>query len=163
METFLQRNSSNFGEDSVEVNEMKDSLKLLQWIHKNAEMGCMTIPPVMKLTSDKKLKRVLKDQFREYDLISKESAERIRKYGEQPKTPDPLVLSMCDMMIRLTGKRKNADSKLSEMMIKGSTNGTIQMTRRLRDCPDADEHLRALGNKLLHTEERNIQQMKSFL
>ena len=42
---------------------MKKDLALLQWIHKNAEMGCMTIPQVMELAHDSGFRQVLKEQF----------------------------------------------------------------------------------------------------
>ena len=73
------------------------------------------------------------------------------------------MIAMGDMMLQLHGRGKQPDSRLSEMMIKGSTNGTIQMTRRLEDCRNAEDSLLALGKRLLKTEERNIQQLKKFL
>lgn len=141
----------------------KKDLQLLQWIHKNAEMGCLTIPQVLNLTEDPKLAKVLQSQFREYDSISSESARMVREKGKKPHDPSPFSLAMSDMMLRFRSSGKDATSRLSEMMIRGSTMGTIQMTKRLKDCPDADGNLQALGKRLLQTEERNIQELKKLL
>ena len=55
-------------------------------------------------------------------------------------------------------------SKLAQLMIQGSTMGTVEMTRRIHQYTGkADPELLALGSRLLHTEEQNIQQMKRFL
>ena len=49
-------------------------------------------------------------------------------------------------------------------MIQGSTMGPVEMTRRIHQYTGkADPELLALGSRLLHTEEQNIQQMKRFL
>lgn len=138
-------------------------LELLQWIYKNAEMGCTMIPQVMELTQNQKLNKVLRDQLKEYDAIAQESAKLVMNEGKWPKDPSPFSVAMGDMMLRMRNRGADPVSKLSAMMIKGSTNGTIQMTRRLREYPEATQSLQSLGERLLKTEERNIQQLKQFL
>ena len=55
-------------------------------------------------------------------------------------------------------------SHIAEMMIKGSTMGTVQMTKRIHDLKDkGDQEAVELAERLLKTEENNIQQLKSFL
>ena len=53
---------------------------------------------------------------------------------------------------------------MAERMIQGSTMGAVQMTRRLHQLTGrADPALVELGQRLLRTEEQNIQEMKRFL
>lgn len=58
----------------------------------------------------------------------------------------------------------HSTSRLAELMIRGNTMGTVQMTRRLHQLSvGADRELVALGQQLLCAEEQNIQEMKRFL
>lgn len=71
---------------------------------------------------------------------------------------------MSGMMLRAQTALDPSTSKLAEMMIQGSTMGTVEMTRRLHQLSDqSDPELVSLGRQLLQTEEQNIQQMKRFL
>ena len=67
-------------------------------------------------------------------------------------------------MLRAQAAADPSTTKLAEMMIRGSTMGTVQMTRRLHQLSGrADGELVDLGQQLLKAEEQNIQQMKRFL
>ena len=48
-------------------------------------------------------------------------------------------------------------------MIQGNTMGMTKSLKHLHDYHGKDERVRDLANKLLKTEEANIQQMKKFL
>jgi uncharacterized protein (DUF305 family) len=54
-------------------------------------------------------------------------------------------------------------TKIAEMMIQGSTMGVTKSLRTIRDCQLQDERVRDLANKLLKTEQANIEEMKQFL
>ena len=58
----------------------------------------------------------------------------------------------------------DSTSHIAKMLIQGSTMGAVQMTRRLHQLTGrADPALVELGQRLLRTEEQNIQEMKRFL
>ena len=48
-------------------------------------------------------------------------------------------------------------------MIQGSTMGVTKSLRTLRDCHPKDPKVKDLADKLLKTEQANIDQMKGFL
>ena len=52
---------------------------------------------------------------------------------------------------------------IAEMMIQGSIMGVIDMSRSLKRYSQAESSVKKLGEKLIETEENNIQQMKGFL
>ncbi len=71
---------------------------------------------------------------------------------------------MSGAMLKARTAADHTTSKLAQLMIQGSTMGTVEMTRRIHQYTGkADPELLALGSRLLHTEEQNIQQMKRFL
>lgn len=72
--------------------------------------------------------------------------------------------AMSAAMLRAQSMLDPSTSRLAERMIQGSTMGAVQMTRRLHQFTGrADPALVELGQRLLRTEEQNIQEMKRFL
>lgn len=143
---------------------MQTDIALLQYMHKNAQMGRSTIPMVMELNRDGEFNKVLRSQLREYNEIADQTAKLVRERGYCPKEPSAMNLMMADSMLRVQARKDPSPAHFSEMMIKGSTNGTIKMCRRIRQYRDsADESLMNIAHKLLKTEERNISELKKFL
>lgn len=143
---------------------MEDSEALLRFIHKNAAMGVGTLPQALSLPQSRAMTSDLQDQLREYRAIAARSQSYAKQKGLHLKGPGSAALTMSGMMLRAQTALDPSTSKLAEMMIQGSTMGTVEMTRRLHQLSDqSDPELVSLGRQLLQTEEQNIQQMKRFL
>lgn len=142
---------------------MEQGNALLQFVHKNAEMGKGTIPLVLEVVGEEKLRQALTSQLNEYETIAQRAENLMEKRGVTPDDPGDMRDFMSGMMIRAKTLTDRSPSHIAEMMIQGSTMGTIQMTRRLHNCEAADGEALLLAHKLLRTEENNIEQMKNFL
>ncbi len=144
---------------------MTDTKELLAFIHKNAAMGISSIPQAMSLPQSRAMQNALDSQLREYRSIAANCNSVARERGTTLKPPSSIARTMSSTMLRAQTMMDPSTSKLAEMMIQGSTMGTVQMTRRLHQYAgnEVNEDVRALGQKLLKTEERNIQEMKRFL
>lgn len=146
---------------SVKTKNREDT-DLLQFVHKNAEMGVSTIPKVMELVEEPKMRSALDSQLEEYARISSRAKAAIRRRGRRPRSPGPVSEAMSDMMLRCRTAGDRSPSHIAEMMIRGSTMGTVQMVRRIHGC-GGDREAVELARQLLKTEESNIQQLKAFL
>ena len=143
---------------------MDHDQQFLSFIHKNAAMGVSAIPQVLSLPQSRAMSSALQDQLQEYRSIAARSQSYAKQKGMHLKGPGSAALAMSGMMLRAQTLLDSSTSKLAEMMIQGSTMGTVGMTRRLHQLSDqADPGLVSLGRQLLQTEEQNIQQMKRFL
>ena len=142
---------------------MEQGNALLQFVHKNAEMGRGTIPQVLEAVEEPKLRAALKGQLGEYVTIAGRAEKLMRQRGIAPSETGEMREFMSGVMIRAKTLTDRSPSHIAEMMIQGSTMGTIQMTRRLHNCEAADAEALLLAHKLLRTEENNIEQMKDFL
>ncbi len=142
---------------------MEEGNALLRYVHKNAEMGRGTIPQVLDITADPDLRVALRSQLREYESISSQAETLLERRGCAPRDPGNMRDFVSGMMIKMKTMGDKSPSHIAEMMIQGSTMGTIQMTRRLHGCEAADEEAISLAQRLLKTEEQNIQQMKQYL
>ena len=127
-------------------------------------MGVGTLPQALSLPQSRAMTSALQDQLREYRAIAARSQSYAKQKGLHLKGPGSAALTMSGMMLRAQTALDPSTSKLAEMMIQGSTMGTVEMTRRLHQLSDqSDPELVSLGRHLLQTEEQNIQQMKRFL
>ena len=142
---------------------MEEGNALLRFVHKNAEMGKGTIPQVLDVTADPDLRVTLAEQLQEYTSISSKAEALLERRGCEVRDPSNMRDFVSGMMIKMKTMSDKSPSHIAEMMIQGSTMGTIQMTRRLHSCEAADEEAISLARRLLKTEENNIEQMKQYL
>lgn len=144
---------------------MDPSGALLSFIHKNAAMGVGAIPQAMSLPQSRAMVPALDRQLREYRAITAQSQAYARAHGRRElRGPGTAALAMSAAMLRAQSMLDPSTSRLAERMIQGSTMGAVQMTRRLHQfIGRADPALVELGQRLLRTEEQNIQEMKRFL
>lgn len=143
---------------------MNENLEMLNYIHKNAEMGQDSILKLSKIVPDSKFKETLNGQFEEYKNIYDESEKILKNYNTDIKNISPIQKFETDMMINMKTLKDKSPNNISEMLIQGSTMGTIQMTKRLNQYKDKiDKEIYQLGKKLLKTEEHNIEDCKKFL
>lgn len=113
-------------------------------------MGVGAIPQAMSLPQSRAMVPALDRQLREYRAIAAQSQAYARAHGRRE--------------LRAQSMLDPSTSRLAERMIQGSTMGAVQMTRRLHQLTGrADPALVELGQRLLRTEEQNIQEMKRFL
>lgn len=143
---------------------MNANYELLKFIHKNAAMGLGTIPQAMALPQSRDMVRTLNDQLHEYRLVADKAQSYAKAHGHGLHRPSPAAFAMSEAMLRAQIALNPSVTKLAELMIRGSTMGTVQMTRRLHQLSgQADQELVELAGSLLKAEEQNIQEMKRFL
>ena len=138
--------------------------ELLSYIYQNADMGVDGILKVLETASGEKLRGALQSQLSEYDQIRREAMQLLRERGSEPESPSAVAKMTAKVTATVNTMRDSSPQSIAEMMIQGSTMGTVEMTRRLHQLSDqSDPELVSLGRQLLQTEEQNIQQMKRFL
>ena len=143
---------------------MNHNTELLSLIHKNAAMGVTTIPTAMALPQSRAMTHALDTQLNEYLNITATCQSVANSHGKKLSGPNLAARTMSDTMLKMHAAMDPSTSKLAEMMIQGSTMGTVQMTRRLHQYRgEVDHKIFDLGQRLLRTEERNIQEMKRYL
>ena len=116
---------------------MKD-IELLQYVHETAEMGILGLQDIVGQVQTAKLKKSLQGQIAEYQTIASEAAKLLQAKGTAPKDP-------------------------SLMTIKGNNMGITKGLKHLHDYEGNDRQVRSLAEKLLSTEQANVEQMKPFL
>lgn len=142
---------------------MKNDREMLSMILKTTQMGQIGIRSVLEKATRPGLQKALQSQLREYDTIEAEAHALASQRGWELKELPPGRRIMADMMTSMRLNRRNADSKIADMMIQGNTRGMITGLKDLHQYQHQDSQVSALSQKLLDCETANIRQMQTFL
>lgn len=145
------------------VMKMKTNKELLGSILKTTQMGQIGIRTVEDQAIKSELKKALASQRKEYDEIESEARSIAHSRGWQLSELNPAVRTMSEMMSKMQLIGGNRDSKIAGMMIQGNTRGIIMGIKSKHQNYQTDARILDLSEKLLATEDRNIEQMKPFL
>lgn len=140
-----------------------NEIDLLSHVYQTAEMGRDGIATVLKRTEDPALVKALNRQASEYRNIQNSAEQMLRDRGVQPDGVGVLAKRSAEMMGTMKTMMDHSPSKIAEMMIQGSTMGVTKSLRTIRDCKVKDGGVKDLADKLLKTEQANIEEMKGFL
>lgn len=142
---------------------MTETVELLNCIHANARIGLDALGRLIKQCEDATFRNVMAVEFAEYNEIVEESEELLKKRNQHPKGSAAFSKTSMGAGLKLNVLIDKTSSHMAEMILLGSTMGIIDMTRHLNEFPGADEEARALGEKLLKTEENNFASMREHL
>ncbi len=142
---------------------MNPNEELLNGIYQNAEMGKETIARLIKETNDVAFRKVMENQLTEYQEIFDQSQKQMQERHQKPEGLTGMEKAATYMALKMNTFTDKTSSHMAEMLIQGSTMGTVDMQKQLNKCEKADADVRRLGERLLKTEQRNIEQMQQYL
>lgn len=102
-------------------------------------------------------------KMREYTSINTAALEKIMARRHEEKSIGNMAKITTYMSISMKTINDQSPSHISEILIQGSTMGIIDATKNRKKYENADKDILALADKLLKTEQHNIEQLKSFL
>ena len=137
--------------------------QLLNHIYQTAEMGQEGIRSVLKYAGEPKLVSALNSQLAEYEKLQNADGSLLHARGEPPKGLGPVTKASSEVMSTVKAMTDRSPANIAEMMIQGSTMGVTKSLRTIRECDLRDEGIRRLADRLLKTEQANIEEMKRFL
>lgn len=135
--------------------------ELLNYIRQNVEMGIDGIKTVYDDTENADFKEELERQLSEYNEIYNEADNMLEHFGGEKKD----VKAAAKIVSHLSGRMKSfsgSTSKIAESMIQGSTMGVTKIIKHMNEYK-GDGKVLQLAEKLLKTEEQNIENLKKFL
>ena len=142
---------------------MNGNVELLNYIHQNSEMGQDTIKQLVGISKDEEYKKMLQSQLEEYKMIYDTTDEKIKELNKQAKDINVFSKASTYFMVNLNTLVNKTQSHISEMLIQGSTMGIIDITKKIKEYPNADKEILDLANKLLKLEQNNVEECKKYL
>ena len=127
-------------------------------------MGCYGIQTVLDETEDHEIQEALRSQLAEYENIYSEADRLLREREGRVKNVSPLARYSSAMSAKMKVRMSDdPTSKIAELMLQGNTRGMIKSVQNIRSMGLLDPKVSGLSNRLLQTEQANIDQMKGFL
>ena len=142
---------------------MLSNTDLLNHIRQTTEMGRDGIDMVMEYAEYKPFRDALQDQKAEYSKLYRAADTMLRVRGGEPHELSAIARLSSELSSSMKTMRDHSTSKIAEMMIQGNTRGMTKSLQCLDQYSGEDKEVKALAEKLLRTEEANIEQMKPFL
>ncbi len=142
---------------------MLTETQLLNHIYQTAQMGVEGIDTVLRYAKNPRLIDSLTAQRTEYEKLQSSADSMLHARGEPSKGISPVARLSSEAMSTMKAMTDRSSTNIAEMMIQGSTMGVTKSLRTIRDCDLRDGQVRDLADKLLYTEQSNIEEMKKFL
>jgi len=142
---------------------MDQNVELLNYIHQNSQMGKDTISQLILINKEEKYKKMLQSQFDEYKNIFDLTDNKLKQCNKKAKNINILAEVSTYIMINLKTLTNKTPSHISEMLIQGSTMGIVDITKKIKEYPNAEKEILDLANKLLEFEQNNIEECKKYL
>lgn len=141
---------------------MKNECTLLNHIRQTTEMGVDGINSVIQY-ADGTFRQALEQQRAEYNKIHDSADKLLNKHGGKPEDVGTFAKWSSELSSGLKTMMDSSQSNIADMMIQGNTMGVTKSMQTIRECDVKDHAVTSLANKLLATEQANIDQMKKFL
>ena len=143
---------------------MNKDIEFLDYIYQNAEMGVNGINQIVDRVDDIELANLMEEQKEEYENILDNAREIYKKYGKDEKELGKVTkVSSYIMTEMMMITKKGEDNAIAKMMIEGSNKGIIEITEKLNHFENCDEEIKELAEKLLATEQHNLDELKKYL
>lgn len=142
---------------------MVNDEEMLQFIMKNAEMGCRGINDIKHYASSADLSNALRSQNLEYGHIYHNAYAMIRNRGFSSAHVNPIVSAMARSKARREMKSDSSDEHIAEMMIEGNVMGVRKIAQHMRQYDGGNKSISGLADKLMSAQQSGIEEMKGFL
>lgn len=139
------------------------NIEFLNYIYQNAKMGIIGIENIENDINDTDLKEEIRREKKEYQTICNEAIEIFLRYGKEEKEIGKMAEMSTYVMSKMKTMMDSSTGNLAKMMIEGSNKGIIEITEKLNHYDNADSDITKLAEKLLETEQSNLENLKEYL
>ena len=135
---------------------MNGTKTVLNAVHKGTQMGLRSLDNIMDTVEDAKMRAHLREEHAQYAEIHERAAALLAQQEDKPDSIGPMSAKMNTLIDKTS-------SHIAEMMMQGNMMGVIEITKTMKNNPDADAGALKLAQDLLQTQENNIRKLKQFL
>lgn len=142
---------------------MNGNIEFLNYIYQNSEMGKDTMKQLIGISEDEEFNKMLHNQYEGYKNINDKTTKILDEHSKEPKEINPLSKASTYVSINMKTLTNKSPSHISEMLIQGSTMGIIDITKKIKEYPDANGEIVNLAHNLLEFEQKNLEECKQYL
>ena len=136
---------------------------ILNEINKGIKMGMDSISSIAEKVTDDQLKDDLQSEYNQYNTILNDVNAELGKYEEFPKELNPAQKMMGWFDIQISTLTDDSDSKIAEMLIKGTNMGIIEGVKLLNNNPETTPEIKNILTNFIQFQENNVERLKKYL
>ena len=136
---------------------------ILNEVNKGIKMGMDSISSIAKKVTDDQLKDDLQSEYNQYNTILNDVNAELGKYEEFPKELNPAQKMMGWFDIQMSTLTDDSDSKIAEMLIKGTNMGIIEGVKLLNNNPETTPEIKNILTNFIQFQENNVERLKKYL
>ena len=136
---------------------------ILNEINKGIKMGMDSINHVSDKVEDNEFKDLLLHEYDRYNSILNRVNSELKNYDDLPKEIPPMQKVMGYMDIEVSTMTDRSNSKIAEMMLKGTNMGIIEGIKLKNRNPDMDNTIKNILDDFIAFQENNVEDLKKYL
>lgn len=141
----------------------KNEVNVLDELNKGCSMGIDAIGYILDKVKNREFKKVLEIQLNDYKQISKEIKKLYPDYSDKkPHETSTMNKIMTFYGIEMKTMTDESDSKLAELLLKGTNMGIIE-GRRLLNHKDTEKDIHSLISEYVKMQEKACEELKKYL
>lgn len=145
------------------MNENKSTNeKALQNVYQSAKMGTEAISKLLPKVQSNDFKSAMSKQLSGYQDFIKRSSDMLTAINKAPEDASLMQKIPSDIGMAFGVAMDKSDSKIAEMMIKGSVMGLSEI-KKTASCKCVENETQKLIDDVVAFEEKNINGLKKFL
>jgi len=141
----------------------KDTVRLLRECDAGVKMGTASIDQVLKYVRADALRELLSDGKLEHERLNTQIQERLDRFQDEGKDPNPLAQRMSSVMTGVKLTMHESDGTIADLMTDGCNMGVKSLSRYLNEYKAADEFSKDIAKKLIALESKMSEDLRSFL
>lgn len=143
---------------------MEENINALDEVNKGASIGMEAISFTMDKAEDANFIKVLKGEYDKYKVISEKIDKIYRKYNDTdtPHEVSPITKTMTWWGIEMKTFNDKSNSKIAELLVKGTNMGIIE-GRRILNNKEIDNDVSKIISEFVAMQEKSLEILKKYL
>ena len=141
----------------------KDTVRLLRECSSGVRMGIDAIEDVLDDVKARPLHKLLSDCRDGHEGLGRETDALLRRYGDEGKSPSPIVKGMSKMKTGMMLTMESSDHTIADLITDGCNMGVKSLHRYLNQYSAASEQARGLARRLSGLEEQLAADIRPYL
>lgn len=144
-------------------NSYNDNVEALNEIHKGLVMGMESIAVVSDEIGDSDFRNVLQEQYKQYGELLNRTNNAGKQYNIELKDTNIMQKMMGWTTIKMETIKDKSNSKISDMLIQGTTMGISQGRKWLNKSENLDKEVSTILKDFVTKQEKDIETLKKYL
>lgn len=144
-------------------NHMDNPQYILNEINKGIKMGMDSISNITDKVQDNEFKDLLLYEYDRYNSILNRVNSELKNYDDIPKEVPPMQKVMGYMDVEFSTLTDKSNSKIAEMMLKGTNMGIIEGIRLKNRNPEMAPSIKNILDDFIAFQENNVEDLKKYL